>query len=131
MTRTLGFGLDLQPIVLRLADVIVVSNRKGEEEGRGTPLLVEVRSTGSAAKGISLDLAASGGRAHVEVEAIDKNVGAAGSSVSGGQDNVTGHLALDVDIELLNPALLVVQVLRLDRSRINRRTQGRGDWTES
>ena len=52
-------------------------------------------------------------RRQLQVQAIYKNVRTLGTGISGGQDNVARELVLDVQVVLLDHALLEVKVLRL------------------
>ena len=51
-------------------------------------------------------------RRHVDVIPVDQNVGTAGPGITGGQNDVARKLVLHVDVELLDPALLEVGILR-------------------
>ena len=68
------------------------------------------------------------GEAHVDVVSEYQNVGTARARVTRGHHDLTGQLLFDVDVELLNSALLEIRILRQNGpreiGRVRRRIEG-------
>ena len=105
--RTLSLSLDLQGIVVRATDIFDVGNR-----GKGECSIGDIVAQ-SAAEGVAGG-AARRRRGDVEVITVTQNMGTARARITGCQDDVSGQLALNVDIELLNASLFEVKILRLN-----------------
>ena len=67
----------------------------------------------------------------VDIVTVHQNVGAARAYISHGENDLAGDLMLHIHVELLDPAQLEVQVLRLDGSRKGRGRRWRRDNLEA
>src|ERR1700689_1800771 len=88
----------------------------------------ECRSVRAASQRVSGSASAGGRRAHVDVISKLQEVGTAGAGIAYSDQNLSWQFLLDIDVKLLNSALLEVGVLRQNRtcevSRIGRRGKG-------
>ncbi len=98
----LGFGFDLQRVVSGLAEIAELQYGI-EYSGVGRD---ELRPVGIASNGVpGYVTSGSGG---VDVVSREQQVMAAGARIAGGEDNIAGELAFNVDIDLLNNTQLKV-----------------------
>ena len=104
------FSLDLERVVTRSADIIVIRDRCEHPIRSG-----DVRSTRSATERVSRNrigsTCTSGWRTYIFIEPVHQNVRTARSGISGGQDNLPGQLLFNIDIKLLNHTLLEIEIL--------------------
>ena len=108
MSRALSLGFDLQRIVVRPAGIVNIIDGGKLESGIGH---TERRSIRTASQGVSGG-SAGAGRVHIDIISELQNVGTARARITHGQYNLAGQLLLDIDVELLNSALLEVGILR-------------------
>src|SRR5205807_5229371 len=104
MARTFGLSLDLERVIAGAACVVVVED---VEEIRN----VRRGSYISATQGVARDRSAGSWRVELQVQAIYQNVRAARAGVSGCEHKVARELVFDVEVVLLNRALLEVEIL--------------------
>src|ERR1700733_15362557 len=127
MPGTLGLGLDLQRIITRGADAVVDVDALEESSARLVHCVREISE--AAAQSVAGNCAAGAGVIKVLIELAHQNMRAARTPVAHRQHNIAWHLALYVQIELLNDPLFEIAVLRLNGSsieqRIHRRAQDR------
>src|ERR1700690_1864515 len=115
---SLGLSFDLKRIIAgrtsvgEVGDIVeLVGCRAGKSAAQVvTRVVKQVRGTSERREACL-------GRPNVHVQAIYQNVGATRSRISGGEHDVAWQLMLDVQVELLNHALLEVEILRLDRPK--------------
>ena len=119
MARALGFSLDLEGVVPGTTYVVDV---RDDPEG-------SVRFHVSATEGIPGNRARSAGagiwRMDSQIHAVHQNVRAVGTCVPRSQNDIPRHLAFNIQVVLLNHALLEITILREDTSRESIRVWGR------
>src|SRR5215813_3220433 len=112
MPRALGFSFDLKRIIASGSYIVRIRDRSKRAELRS-----KCCSAWAATKRISRHGTAGRWRPNVQVQTVDQNVMAARTSVSHGQHDTAGQLMFNTKIELLNSALLKVEILGLNSSR--------------
>src|SRR6266849_2292144 len=100
---TLGLRLDLQAIVVGTAGIGDVGDDV-ELKVSAEIRRVNERAARTTADGVARYAAAGTGGVHVKVVAEGEDVGAARTGVANSEDDVTGQLVFDVNVELLNGA---------------------------
>ena len=119
---TLGLGLQQEPVVAGGADAVIA------DDG------LEVPGVGEDAKSATERVALHGIAAvragvrviDVFVDLANQNVSAAGTGIACRHHDVSWHLTLNVEVELLHDALFEIAVLRLNGSAVIAGAHGRG-----